>query len=148
MSSLRGHVQFREPVRLRTRSNLISVVGAPVKISFASNDSCFYNDEVDDIPTGYSTILTPQFHPDMNKRTSQLPNGARGLMDLVFQIVLCVGATVMEVATTPRNTREQVVEMTMELLKRVDVVSGQQIKGKEDLKIIETNLNHTSAIAL
>jgi hypothetical protein len=102
---------------LKSDMNLIDIVGTPVLVSFAG--AGYINDDSKDgPPDGYSTIVIPHYDPGVDKHTHRTAvDGTGRIMDLTWQITLCIAENAIDIATEYEGgggyTREGIVNRIM-----------------------------------
>ncbi|CAO3634825.1 unnamed protein product [Mucor fragilis] len=104
---------------LESKINLVDVIGVPRLVSYA-NDDYLYNDSLSGPPRGSSTIVIPHFHPGYDKYTMRLPGGPRKLIDMTWQITLCIGEIAIDVINEMKleDERRVVIARIMTLISR------------------------------
>lgn len=81
---------------LESKIDMIDVIGIPRIVSYAE-DHYLHDDSDSGPPPGYSTIVVPHFQPGLDKYTMRLSNGPRKLMDITWQVTLCIAEIAMDI---------------------------------------------------
>ena len=102
-----GFVQDRRFIR--------DFVGVPKRI-FIHDIHLLEDEDIKEMPQDCSTIVISHLHPSLDKHTARDHTGVRAILDLTWQITLCIGQITIDMSTAcaPSIAREVLINQIAE----------------------------------
>lgn len=133
----------------RYKSFVNDVVGVPKRV-YINDITLLQDKDVKDMPQENSTIVIPHLHPNIDKYTARDNTGVRSIIDLTWQITLCVAQVAMTCSNQfPFLSREQLVTFiadrclpnSPQLDQTLEILYGRLNQAKNDLQMFEQERN-------